>query len=168
MINKRDVTEYECSNWGNQYPVCEPTSKDTWYQGSDYKFIWNYNNPYYIINTPVENNSLDFHLYHLENFAYKHIREWNNLPLLTGSLEVNVNNTWFPKPAPENKNETWQMFGWFLPAGSNATQMLTATDSTYPRPFNWSVVRKYIYRFIHLFRFIEMKRERERWTNIYV
>ena len=37
-----NTIEYECSNMGNQYPVCEPTSNDVWYQGSEYKLIWNY------------------------------------------------------------------------------------------------------------------------------
>ena len=71
--------------------------------------------------------------------------QWHDLPLLTGSLTVNVNNSWFPQPADEGQNKTWTMYGWFLPAGRNATQMLLETETTYPRPFNWSVVRKCFY-----------------------
>ncbi|KAI9496772.1 hypothetical protein BDB00DRAFT_736758, partial [Zychaea mexicana] len=90
----------------------------------------------------VEDNQLDFYLYYQKNYAYQHIRAWNNLSLLTGSLSVTVNNSWFPTAAPEGQNQTWTMFGWFIPSGNNATQMLVETQSTYPRPFNWTVVRK--------------------------
>ncbi|KAI8143718.1 hypothetical protein BJV82DRAFT_668164 [Fennellomyces sp. T-0311] len=137
------IVEYECANMGNNYPTCAPTPSDTWYQGSEYKFIWNSKFPYFITEAPLDQNQLDLHLYYRENYAYRHITSWSNLPLLTGSLSVTVNNSWFPSPAQEGTNQTWTLYAWFLPSGKNATHELVDTYSMFPRPFNWTVVQFY-------------------------
>ncbi|CDH48736.1 predicted protein [Lichtheimia corymbifera JMRC:FSU:9682] len=139
MISKR-ITESECANMGNAYPICAPQTSDTWYQGNEYKFIWNYNFPYFISGQSQADSWLDLHLYFRENYAYQEIFHWDNLPLLDGSLTVTVNESWFPIPT-NSPNQTWTLYGYYLPAGTNASQELVNTYSMFPRPFNFTAVQ---------------------------
>ncbi|KAI7880869.1 hypothetical protein K492DRAFT_146780 [Lichtheimia hyalospora FSU 10163] len=139
MISKR-ITESECANMGNAYPVCAPQTSDTWYQGNEYKFIWNYNFPYFISGQSQADSLLDLHLYYRKNYAFEEIYHWDNLPLLDGSLTVTVNESWFPIPT-NSPNETWTLYGYYLPAGTNASQELINTYSMFPRPFNFTAIQ---------------------------
>lgn len=82
-------------------------------------------------------------MYYRENYAYQEIFHWDNLPLLDGSLTVTVNESWFPIPT-NSPNQTWTLYGYYLPAGTNASQELVNTYSMFPRPFNFTAIRKYI------------------------
>ncbi|KAF7725331.1 hypothetical protein EC973_009670 [Apophysomyces ossiformis] len=85
---------------------------------------------------------LSLYLYYKKNYAYQHIKSWTNLTTSDGSLQVLVDDSWFPNPLPRGSgNLTWTMYGFYLPAGLDPTYELTNPSSLYPRPFNFSVVQ---------------------------
>ena len=61
-----------------------------------------------------------------------------------GQLAVQVDDSWFPDllESGSKQNKTWSMYGLYLPAGMDPSEELSNPESQYPRPFNFSVVRK--------------------------
>lgn len=133
MVAKRQSST-ACHDMGNGYPICSPKPTDTWIEGSQYQFVWNYNYPFY-----VTSSQLDLHLYYRENYAYQEIKKWTNITTTDESFTVTVDSSWFPTSS--STNVTWTMFGYYLPAGMNDTQQLVDVYSMYPRPFNFSVIQ---------------------------
>ncbi|KAI8342786.1 hypothetical protein BC941DRAFT_148274 [Chlamydoabsidia padenii] len=121
---------------GNQYPYCSPLTTDTWVNGTTHQFIWNYNYPFY-----VSSESLDLTMYYIKNYQYTLIKNWTDLTTSNGALTVTVDDTWFPTPS-YNGNKTWNLSLFYLPAGMNASIELQNTNSLYPRPYSFSVIRK--------------------------
>lgn len=83
---------------------------------------------------------IDLYMYYRENYEYRPIKNWTDLPRAQGFLDVQVDGTWFPTRSTTNK--TWTLYGYYLPSGLDPTAELTNPASQYPRPFNFSVVRK--------------------------
>lgn len=94
-------------------------------------------------------NQLDLHLYYKENYAYQNTKNWPNLTTRDGQLTVTVDDTWFPTQLEGTGNKSWTMFGYYLPAGTNASAELTNVYSMFPRPFNFTVIRMYIVLIVH-------------------
>ncbi|KAI9323650.1 hypothetical protein BX666DRAFT_1888990 [Dichotomocladium elegans] len=138
MLRKR-MTVSECASLPNYYYVCSPMPNETWYQDNDYQFIWKNMGPYYIASGPgsdLSTSYIDIHLYYRKNYAYHYIRNWTDIPLISGELDVTVTSDWFPTAS--GTNTTWSMYGYILPNGTNATAELLNTVSMYPRPFNFT------------------------------
>ncbi|KAI7863504.1 hypothetical protein BDF14DRAFT_1733922 [Spinellus fusiger] len=128
-----------CRKLGNAYTVCVPSYVDTWENGTAHNFIWNYEQPFY-----VSSPTISLYLYYKQNFAYNLIKNWTDMSTSSGELDVVVDDTWFPMTLPAGSgNQTLTLFGFFLPSNLNATYELTSTTSSYPRPFNFTVLRKY-------------------------
>ncbi|KAI8149882.1 hypothetical protein BJV82DRAFT_499831, partial [Fennellomyces sp. T-0311] len=86
---------------------------------------------------------INLFLYYKENHAFQPIKNWTNVHRADGQLAVQVDDTWFPNLLdPSSPNRTWSMYGLYLPAGKDPASELTNPESQYPRPFNFSVVRK--------------------------
>ncbi|KAG0171327.1 hypothetical protein DFQ28_003861 [Apophysomyces sp. BC1034] len=129
MEKRQDIP---CQDKGNGFAFCSPLWTDTWYNGSRYEFIWNYNN----------SERLNLFLYYKENFAYRSIKNWTNLTCKDGGLDVTVDNSWFPNQLDHGSgNKTWTLYGFYLPTGLDPTVQLVSPDSQFPRPFNFSVVQ---------------------------
>ncbi|KAI8371504.1 uncharacterized protein BYT42DRAFT_501686, partial [Radiomyces spectabilis] len=127
-----------CFDRGNGSPFCSPLSTDTWYQGSTHEFIWNYNHPFY-----VDVELINLFLYYQENYAFRAVRNWTDIDRAEGSLQVKIDSTWFPTDlSPDTVNRTWTLYGFYLPTELDPTTELVNPYSQYPRPFNFSVVRK--------------------------
>ncbi|KAI9020204.1 hypothetical protein CLU79DRAFT_223112 [Phycomyces nitens] len=135
FVKRQDIDPSACAEKGNEFTVCSPLATDSWYNGSTYNFVWNYNQPFY-----VPSKSISLYLYYKYNFAYTQIKEWTYMDTSDGEMSVQVDDTWFPDKLPAGSgNRTWTYFGYLLPADMNATKELITPSSTYPRPFNFTV-----------------------------
>ncbi|KAG2219219.1 hypothetical protein INT45_004579, partial [Circinella minor] len=130
--------ERPCYDRGNGSPFCSPIPSDTWYNGSYYQFVWNYNYPFY-----VSSEYINLFLYYKENYAFQPIRNWTNMHRAEGQLAVQVDDSWFPNilESESKQNKTWSLYGLYLPAGIDPSKELSNPESQYPRPFNFSVVQ---------------------------
>ncbi|KAI7847869.1 hypothetical protein BDC45DRAFT_524907 [Circinella umbellata] len=127
-----------CYDRGNGSPFCSPIPSDTWYNGSSYQFVWNYNYPFY-----VSSEYINLFLYYKENYAFQPIKNWTNMHRAEGQLAVQVDDSWFPNllESESKQNKTWSIYGLYLPAGMDPSKELSNPESQYPRPFNFSVVQ---------------------------
>ena len=83
-------------------------------------------------------------MYYKENYAFQPIKNWTNVHRAEGQLAVQVDDSWFPDflESGSKQNKTWSLYGLYLPAGMDPSEELSNPESQYPRPFNFSVVRK--------------------------
>lgn len=81
-------------------------------------------------------------MYYIKNYQYTPLKTWTDLTTLDGELSVTVDDTWFPAPS-YGTNKTWNLYLYYLPSGMNASTELQNTNSLYPRPYNFTVMRKY-------------------------
>ncbi|KAI7897790.1 uncharacterized protein BX663DRAFT_527202 [Cokeromyces recurvatus] len=128
-----------CSEQGNEYPFCYPTFTDVWRNGSTYDFIWNFNYPYY-----VQHEYLNLYLYYYIKFEYKNVKNFTRLDQSLGSVKVTVDDSWFLSPLePGSLDLNLTLYGFYLPSTENVTEELSNPISMYPRPFNFTITRKY-------------------------
>ncbi|KAI9472150.1 MAG: hypothetical protein EXX96DRAFT_583054 [Benjaminiella poitrasii] len=135
-----DISEQAklCSEQGNQYPTCFPTSSDILKNGSTYDFIWNFNYPFY-----VGYEQLSLYLYYYIKFEYVNVKNFTNLDRSQGSVQVTVDDSWFLTPLqPSSPDVDWTLMAFYLPSTANVTEELTNPYSMYPRPFNFTITRK--------------------------
>lgn len=85
---------------------------------------------------------LNLFLYYKHNYAYEAVKNWTDIDRSQGHLTVQVDDSWFPA-GPEPTDKSWTYYGLYLPAGIDPAAELVNPDSQYPRPFNFTVVRKY-------------------------
>ncbi|KAI8064177.1 hypothetical protein BC940DRAFT_306358 [Gongronella butleri] len=135
LAKRQDSLADSCSQMGNGYPYCQPTSTDVWVNGSHYEFVWNYNFPYYVLA-----NALDLHLYYIQNYQMVEVKNWTNLPTSQGELAVQVDDSWFPSPS-YGSSKNWTLYGLYVPAGSNATNVLLDHNTQFPKQFNFTAIQ---------------------------
>jgi hypothetical protein len=102
----------------------------------------------FFINTllTLSKETLDLYLYYKENLQLHLIKNWTALPCRAGSWAVQVDDSWFPSSPPSFYTTTqkqWVVYGYYLPALMNPTDELSDPESQYPRPFNFSIMRKF-------------------------
>ncbi|CDH49168.1 hypothetical protein RO3G_17054 [Lichtheimia corymbifera JMRC:FSU:9682] len=117
--------ERPCYDRGNGSPYCSPIPTDTWKNGTQHQFVWNYKQEY-----------LSLYLYYKENYAYQPVKNWTSIRRADGALAVQVDNSWFPP----NTTRT-SVYGYYLPAGMNPLKELSNPESQYPHPFNFTIER---------------------------
>ncbi|CAO3626608.1 unnamed protein product [Cunninghamella echinulata] len=126
----------ECNNSSNNIPYCSPKPEDIWKNGTNHQFIWNSQYPYYRL------DALDLYLFYKNNNSeYKQIQRWKELDPLSGSLTVQVNDSWFPDTLYFEKEKNWTFYGFYLPSNINLDQEFLNPNSAYPSPFNFSVTQ---------------------------
>ncbi|KAI8983997.1 hypothetical protein BDF20DRAFT_911172 [Mycotypha africana] len=126
-----------CSDRGNEYPFCLPTSSDVWQDGSTQSFVWNKKYPFY-----VDYERLDLYLYHYIKFEYINVKNFTNLERRSGGIEVTVDDSWFLSPLQNGESsKNWTMMGFYLPSKANPAVELASPTSMYPRPFNFTVTQ---------------------------
>ncbi|KAI9305833.1 hypothetical protein BJ944DRAFT_239297 [Cunninghamella echinulata] len=126
----------ECSNPSNNTPYCSPKPEDIWKNGTNHQFIWNSQYPYY------RTDALDLYLFYKNNNSdYQQIQRWKELDPLSGSLTVQVNDSWFPDFLYFEKEKKWTFYGFYLPSNINLDQEFLNPNSAYPSPFNFSVTQ---------------------------
>ncbi|KAI9312872.1 hypothetical protein BX666DRAFT_1865515, partial [Dichotomocladium elegans] len=123
-----------CYDRGNGSPFCAPVSSDVWEIGTSNEFVWNY-----------KQENISLYLYYKDKYAYQPIKNWTSIHRATGSLAVQVDNSWFPS----GNITTVVLYGYYLPQGVDPAAELANPESQFPRPFNFSVERKYSYIHTH-------------------
>ncbi|KAI8342325.1 hypothetical protein BC941DRAFT_331189, partial [Chlamydoabsidia padenii] len=130
--------EESCKERGNAFPFCSPGPEDTWNNGTIHSFVWNPGYPFY-----SSSETIDLYLYYKENLQLHLIKNWTALPCRAGSWAVQVDNSWFPSsPLYNQTQKRWIMYGYYLPSLMNPVVELSNPESQYPRPFNFSIMRK--------------------------
>ncbi|KAI8368965.1 hypothetical protein BD560DRAFT_398220 [Blakeslea trispora] len=128
----------DCSGQGNQYSSCYPTASDVWENGTTHNFVWNFNNPYYVLF-----DNLSLYLYYIVRYEYVSVKNFTNLPERSGGIEVTVDDSWFLSSLPPGSpSQNLTMYGFYLPSSANPMEELASTSSQFPRPFNFTVVQK--------------------------
>ncbi|KAI8086089.1 uncharacterized protein BX664DRAFT_239848, partial [Halteromyces radiatus] len=126
-----------CNSLGNAIPYCSPLPNDVWSNGTVHTFEWNSLYPYY-----SSSDTLDLYLYYKENLQYRPIKNWTALPCNVGSWTTQVDDSWFPVPLYSQSQKKWIMYGYYLPSSTDPKEELSNPASRYPRPFNFTVLRK--------------------------
>lgn len=82
-------------------------------------------------------------MYYYIKYEYIPVKTFSNLNRSIGGFEVTVDDSWFLSKSEKDQNLT--IYGYFLPSTLNNTEELTNIYSMYPRPFNFTVTRKYLH-----------------------
>ncbi|KAI8076445.1 uncharacterized protein B0P05DRAFT_545888 [Gilbertella persicaria] len=126
-----------CSEQGNQYPFCSPTSSDVWKNGTTHNFVWNFNYPFY-----VGNDNLSLYLYYIVRYEYINVKNFTGLTETSGGIEVTVDDSWFLASLPAGTpDQNLTIYGFYLPSTADPAVELASTSSQYPRPFNFTVTQ---------------------------
>jgi hypothetical protein len=102
-------------------------------------YICIFSYPYY-----VSSPNISIYLYNIVKYAYVSTKNYTNLSTSLGGVEVAVDDSWFLNSlSPGSQNQTVTTYLYILPSTMDPYTELANSNSMYPRPFNFSVLRKY-------------------------
>ncbi|KAI8340183.1 hypothetical protein BC941DRAFT_419646 [Chlamydoabsidia padenii] len=141
-LDKRQaVASQSCASRDQTVGVCSPSPTDIWYNNTYHELTWKYNNPVY---NGFE--TLTFHLLQQNGTdSYQEIKSFDVVHAV-GVQVVLIDNSWYPSLLPDNSpNVTRIVYAYLIGSGVDLQQELANTLSLYPRPSQFTLIRKCTY-----------------------
>lgn len=80
------------------------------------------------------------------------VKNFTDLDRATGGIEVTVDNSWFLEPLENGSSPlNLSISAFYLPSTLSPYAEISSTISMFPRPYNFTVVRKFFFFFFNIF-----------------
>ncbi|KAI9358973.1 hypothetical protein BD770DRAFT_442690 [Pilaira anomala] len=136
------IASRSCGEQNNTVSICTPEYDSVWYNDTDQRITWKYNNPKF-----VQYTLLDLHLLYKNSSdeEYKSIKNWTDLSKDKGILVTHIDDSWYPTiPSDNSPSVSFTMYMYIVGAGYDIytdLNLIPTEHNFFPAPQSFTLIQ---------------------------